>query len=601
MTPKIIRGERAVLVNTLDSGTVIDTSIWTVANASDCVTMAQVNGVGLVFTNPHSCNTTLYANSLKSVVSVSSSNAQGASCQANINWTDDQPAPNNTTSGIMLWVDNSNYAMIRTDSANGNEVRLQISSAGVNVYDYLNTGISKGKDFRITFNFSTFEIKFWYKRGSQWVQMGLTKTYDIAQGNPVFMYIVNLDLTTKTGGDTVTFKSAFFYKTDKIKFCAPVLDTLISQDFTTMGNLNDYTAVTPASTMVLTGGYLRFTNAGSGGFANYLRYDAYGSTQLEKFELETIIIPRNLTASSFGASIGIISTNTTAVVSFQGFLELDSSANNGKVRIYKNGSAISLMSSALVYSLGDRIRLHFKRTYFTFVLTAYNMETGLSVSTSYTTSQSVTSDTPNTTGKPCLWSQGGIQDISGLWMRSETNKNVNILYIGNSITEGFSATTLPARYLEIVMANSTKIYSVYACVGSKTADILACMNEITLINAQYNIFMFGGNDVASGVSAPVYQSNYTSVRNTLVTTNGKIVIHCFATPRNAFDMSAVLNPFILSTFTLDQVIQGTYYNLKDSSGFGLDPLFDIGDGTHPNNTGHLVAGNTITSSAPQLQ
>jgi hypothetical protein len=50
------------------------------------------------------------------------------------------------------------------------------------------------------------------------------------------------------------------------------LGEFINQDFTALGSLSDYTIANPASTISLTGGYLRLeNNPGSGGFANYIR------------------------------------------------------------------------------------------------------------------------------------------------------------------------------------------------------------------------------------------------------------------------------------------------------------------------------------------
>lgn len=379
------------------------------------------------------------------------------------------------------------------------------------------------------------------------------------------------------------------------------LGVIYKKDFTQLSNLNDFTIVEPDATIALSGGFLNLQNlSGNGGFANYIQYNAYGSTQLTKFTIETTFFVRDLTATSFGMALGILGSNTSVNVSYQGFINLANASNKGKVRVYRNGTAIGSFSTALTYSVNDEIKLVFDRNQYTWTVSAYNLTTGSApVSTSIVSSfDSGVGNTLNTVGKIYIVSSGGIQDLSYLKYSSTAKKNVKCAFVGDSITAGYDATTINNAYANIVANTGSRTYTLLACSASKTNEVLQCMNELLLVNPEYVSLMIGGNDVALGVAEATYKANYISIVNQLKARGIKI-IHCLASPRNAFNMNAVLNPFI-QTFTSDRVVIGTYFNLKALSGTGLNSVFNSGDNTHPNNAGHLCMGQSFIMEAPEI-
>lgn len=365
------------------------------------------------------------------------------------------------------------------------------------------------------------------------------------------------------------------------------LGEFINQDFTTLGALGDYTIVNPASTISLSGGYLRLeNNPGSGGFGNYIQYDAWGSSSLRKFVYEWLVIPRNTTLTSYGVSAGIISTNANATVSVSGFFGLYT--GGGPVQIYINGAAVGSASGNLSYNLGDRIRLIFERDELTYTITAINTDNGnASVTTNHTVSSSDIGNAVNTVGKPVLYSNGGTQDIEYFLASSNEWKNADLLIEGDSIAYSYSATTLGASYSHsFESSRATSKIAIHATPGDKTQDVLNTMNELLMLNPKNVLLVIGGNDILFAVSAPTYEANYLSIVNQLVA-NGTTVYLAYNTPRTATDIRAI-NTYIASgTFSAYTKIPEFFDDLLDGV-YNLAPAYDSGDGTHPNNAGHAV-------------
>lgn len=365
------------------------------------------------------------------------------------------------------------------------------------------------------------------------------------------------------------------------------LGEFIDQDFTALGSLGDYTILNPASAISLTGGYLRtVNNSGLGGFGNYIRFDAHGSSSLRKYTYEWLVIPRDRTATSFGVTAGIISTNANATVSVGGFFGLYT--GGGPVQVYINGAAVGSASGNLSYNLGDRIRLIFERDELTYTVTAINTDNGnASVTTSHTVSSSDIGNAVNTVGKPVLYSNGGTQDIEYFTASSDEWKNADLLIEGDSIAYSYSAATLGASYSHSFEASrSTSKIAIHATPGDKTQDVLNTMSELLMLNPKNVLLVIGGNDILFGVAGVTYQANYLSIVNQLVA-NGTTVYLAYNTPRTATDIRAI-NTYINSgTFSAYTKIPEFFNDLLDGV-YNLAPAYNSGDGTHPNSAGHTV-------------
>lgn len=377
------------------------------------------------------------------------------------------------------------------------------------------------------------------------------------------------------------------------------LGNLITNNFGSLGDLNNYTLSTPASTIALSGGYLRLTNSpGAGTFLNYARYDAYGSTQLQNYSLEMVVIPRNNIADSFGCGVGFIGTNTLVTNTVYNCLfYCGTGANNGKILLYRNTTNIG-SSAALVWAVGDRIKVVITRSNFTYTATATNLGSGASVSVSTTINIAATSPVTNSICKPAIYSFGGTQDVESFNFSSTEYKNVSASFHGDSITEGYTASAIGNRWQSLFVAGSNKRFINNASQASSTADLLLCINEMKSLKPQYCFLAIGTNDIGNAVPAATYQANYLSIISQMASV-GSTMILCTPIARDTFSML----PFVNFVNSLTNYARVDLFALtRNGLGTGLLPAYNDGngDGTHPGNSGHAAIGALLRSRFPYV-
>jgi len=369
---------------------------------------------------------------------------------------------------------------------------------------------------------------------------------------------------------------------------------LFNNDFTSLGNLDDFTQVKPNSTISLTGGYLRNEqNPGYGTFADYISYNGYGSTILEKWTMEAVIIPKNLTATSWGVSLGIknnqASFNPNNIL---GFLELDNSVANGKLVIFNGGGALATSAGNLTYTLDDRIKLSYTRNAFTLSLTAENLTNPNTVTVSYNipTNTYPYVELPPVIGKPSMFFSGGTQDVEYFKYSSTALKNADISFIGDSVTVAYGPSSVANRYADLIMSGSSLAYNVCASSGATTIDVLLCMNELLLLNSNKYVLCLSINDSSYGVPLATTKANFEYLINNL---SGTKVLN-YLIPYGGTDPA-------LYNAMMDTVIgAGTIVDLTTALGTGTPklpvPAYYLPDLIHPNDSGHSVISATYLAA-----
>lgn len=176
--------------------TTIDTGKWTETDPNSVISQ---NG-NLVLSNPHSWLVLRFANKLQSVSTVTT---WFVAAQCNMTWTTD--STNEAQWMLMLYKDNSNYISISPRTSGGWVYRLDIVIWWTWVYA-LETAVTKWKDIKITYNYATNEIKFWYWNTS-WVQMWTTQTFDIDW--TFYSLFTTEDTASYTGANPVTIDNFY--------------------------------------------------------------------------------------------------------------------------------------------------------------------------------------------------------------------------------------------------------------------------------------------------------------------------------------------------------------------------------------------------------
>lgn len=373
-----------------------------------------------------------------------------------------------------------------------------------------------------------------------------------------------------------------------------LIGDLFNKDFTTMGNLSEFTEVSPNGAFTLTGGYLNVTNSGSATFDDYLYYNTYGTTFLENYTIETVVIPRNFNSSSYGISVGIFRTASQYNSNvYKAFLRMDSGGKGIVYFIRGEGNVYSFVAtsgSSVSYSVGDRIKLTLTRNKHTYTCTATNLTVASTASVTYTLD-------PNTEftcaiGKPCIFSEGGTQDIEYLKYSSASYKNVDTAFFGDSITMQYGTTVLGNRYADLVMSGSSKSYTLCYAVGSTIQEIYSCINEMSLINPKYAVICVGSNDQLGGVPASTSKTYLENIINNLPVTTTKVLNYLIpCTTINPTTYNAMIDTLTASPVDLTSALgtgglpNATYYKA---------------DLVHPNNSGASIMASTYLSSYPQL-
>lgn len=370
------------------------------------------------------------------------------------------------------------------------------------------------------------------------------------------------------------------------------LGELFNQDFATIGSLSDYTIVNPGGgTVGLSGGFLRAVySPGPGTFANYIQYNGYGSTNLEEYTLETIITPRTFTVNSYGIGLGLVKTQLSNIVeSYGGFLQMNNGVDKGKIQItYGTGPAFyAAGATKLLFSVDDRIKITFTRSKLHYTFTAENLTVPHTVSVTYdsVTAYGNINLTANPISKPAIFFAGGTIDVEYLTANSPAQKNIDILFYGDSITAQYGVPTLPDRYADKVMSGSLKSYTVCASPGGTTEDFLQCLNEIVLLNPDYLFFECGINDLAYSSIAAAKIAFQSIIAGKASRTK---IIQSYIVPYQTNDPAA-WNTMI------DQIAVRPPVDFTTALGTGTpklpDPTFYNADLVHPNDTGSTEQAN----------
>lgn len=177
----------------------IDTAKW---DETDPNSRISETSQQLQISNPHSSTYAFGANNLlKSDISISSGLAIA---QGYLDWTD--VGNNGANGGFSLWVDSNNYAAVTSRATTG-EVALLIVDGGSTVYFNQATGVARAQNYKITYDITTHDIKFYYWNGSAWTQAGTTQNADL--GSPVFCALSSEDNTAYANADIVILDNVY--------------------------------------------------------------------------------------------------------------------------------------------------------------------------------------------------------------------------------------------------------------------------------------------------------------------------------------------------------------------------------------------------------
>jgi len=345
-------------------------------------------------------------------------------------------------------------------------------------------------------------------------------------------------------------------------------------------------------------------SGGTGGvYTNRINWNKYAQC-LTKFKITLPYQQVDNTSTSTGPAIGTKTLNTAESLrrSFLGIALSTTGASEGKITLQAGNTtadgfvgAVTSGTTAVIVA-GDELVFIFERNGNTYTGTLTNITQSYSRNLSYTAiPPSGPSQSINNMGNFAIWILGGTQNIHSFKIESDTLKNPNAIFIGDSITSGFFATSYTGKFADQVAFNKGWSFEVLA----GPSDYVVGYND-TKARDFFGLFtpgrflvMTGGNDLFFGYSLSTVQSNYTVFINYLKS-RGASVVHLLATPRNNIDLTA-WNAWLVSNYGSTDLVIDTYTPLK-GAGTGISPTYDNGDGVHPNQAGHNLIASTIISA-----
>jgi lysophospholipase L1-like esterase len=302
-----------------------------------------------------------------------------------------------------------------------------------------------------------------------------------------------------------------------------------------------------------------------------------------------------LNASSYGVGVGIKNFQAYGGDDrgYNGFLS-GAGSDLGKMEIKRfDGGQQVLASSgpAIGMAAGDVVDCSLSRSGWTVTATASN-RANAQVSTTSIVFRDAANLIAPTISRICIYSLQGTVYLDDISFTINHRKPARFIVMGASTSDGYNASDYSKIYVSIIQSNFTERVCNNSSSYNTTADGLSVLPEVLAHHPGTAIIMIGGNDLLFGVPASQWQSNYSNLAGTLQA-NGVKVKHCLPPPRSGLDLRP-LKTWLLATYPTSDIIdtwtpmlQGTY---------SLNPAYDSGDGTHPNDAGHQVLGQTILSN-----
>lgn len=385
---------------------------------------------------------------------------------------------------------------------------------------------------------------------------------------------------------------------------SPQLGSIFSDSFNTNTSANWTAAGTSTFTFDTVNGNL-LCSGGTADFSKYIGYNKW-ATCLEQHTITAYFkITTTPSSTSGGIWFGIRSINPKNRVSYACFYNCTNTAGwGGHSFIYSNSNTLATTfvqrglksSTGSIPHLNDEIKITVTRNFMNVTVQTINLTTHDTTTTTANDSLSYPTTIAgwNNTGYVTIWLNGGSQAVHSVDYSSIAHKNIKTLNVSASIGHGFYAGgyTNANRYTTVgYTAGGT--HEVSAGGSDRTWEVLARMPEILLQNPKYLLLEIGCNDIYyGGFSQAQINTNYDAIRNAVVGA-GITIIHLYATPFNAKDITPI-NTHIASAWSSDWFVDD-YTPLWSGSGTSPNPTYYSSDLIHPNTLGHSTLANGIVT------
>jgi lysophospholipase L1-like esterase len=271
-------------------------------------------------------------------------------------------------------------------------------------------------------------------------------------------------------------------------------------------------------------------------------------------------------------------------------------ANAGRMVLQRfDGSqmVVAATSSPMSLAAGNIVDCSLSRDGWTMTATASNRFNGQVSSCSLVYSDLANLIAP-TISRVCIYPIQGTVYLDNISFTINRRKPARLIVIGASLSEGYDASSYSNGYVRVMQRTMSEAICNDSSSYNTTTNAVSVLQEILAHQPGTAFLSIGGNDLQFGYPPSGWQSGYSNLVAQLQMA-GVVVKHGLPPPRNVADIRP-LKDFILTNYPAKDVIDLWTPMVQGAS--GLNPAYDIGDGVHLNDAGHLLMGTIVRTNLP---
>ena len=311
-----------------------------------------------------------------------------------------------------------------------------------------------------------------------------------------------------------------------------------------------------------------------------------------------------LNSTSYGMIFGLTeATDGFGDISYQ-FQLAEAGSNMGKIAHFRNrASTDSLHSNGILpMAQGDQIlfELTYEHAVFCAKYTNLTQNAAVCLVVRCDSSYSATAYRPSNLCNISMASHGGAHDLTELTFIANELVGLDLLLVGDSITNDSHATKTGRDWVSILMSRFpgyriSKYSGGYDAVFHYSQTVVS--SQITALKPKNAFVLLGINDLNYGQTLTQLKTNY-QILITALKTAGINVLHGGLIPNNNFDV----RPFILwvrQTYPADIIVDlfsplcTAGVNTLTGGAYSFNSTW-TDDNLHPNDAGSLIIADTMT-------
>lgn len=406
--------------------------------------------------------------------------------------------------------------------------------------------------------------------------------------------------------DTITGQ---FRENDSLSEAVNPLGALISvkdSQWNSQSLGGDWTQVGTAASVTFAGNKISFADNSDAALTKYIINNTV-KTALKRWTMKAKFkITSAIGASTYGMIFGATSgQDNWSKRSIQWKLRANNGdGNTGKTSLFFQEGLTGYVTSNAVLPLAQNDVIYMTATYNPHVLTIKfeNLTQGGSTTLRYRFDSNSTYPPLNC----CNFgfnAVGGTHEMTEFEVSSPELKNLDLLFVGDSITNGAHADATGRCFVDIVADRFPSYRMSRFSGGSDGAFHYAqstVLNSITALKPKNAFMLLGTNDLGFSRTLNQLKADYGTIVTALKAA-GTNVIHGGLLPREVLDVRA-FNSWLKTNYPNDVIIDlfsplaDTGVNVLSGGAYTMSATYAAdAPRLHPNNAGHLLMADVITS------